>query len=128
MSLSSTIAHDGAAPARGFSLRGIGLVVAGFALGVALGFVIGNDRIAAESTPIAAAPATGLPHDAFVRLNTTDLPNLAPATSAPAAAPAVTAPIGPQSGLNADFLYWNVGSFEYLVPAVRYFEPSSGPR
>lgn len=36
MSLLSTIAHEGVAPARGFSFKGIGIMAAGLALGVGL--------------------------------------------------------------------------------------------
>ncbi|MFV1963644.1 MAG: hypothetical protein ACC658_17695 [Acidimicrobiia bacterium] len=117
MSLFSTIAHDGATPTRGFSLKGIGMMMAGLAIGVAIGFVIINSRTAVEPSATATAPATGLAPDAFLRLNTTDLENLAPAASA-AATEART--------LDANVPWWNTESFKNL--AARYSEQPTGPR
>ncbi len=146
MSLFSTIAHDGAAPARGFSLKGIGMMAAGLALGVTVGFVIGTNGTAAEPSVTPAATVTGLAYDDFVRLNTTDLDGLVPAASAKAIeSPAVVDPFiemnttsfdglvpvaaanGEKSGnASEEFQYWNIASLEY--PAARYSQQSSGPR
>ena len=131
MSLFSTIAHEGAAPARGFSLKGIGMIAAGLALGVAVGFVIGNSGAAAESSATPVATVTGLAHDDFVRLNTTDLDALVPATSAKAIeSPAVVDPfiemnttsfgglvavIESQRVVDPNFLYWNTTALDNLV-------------
>ena len=147
MSLFSTIAHDGAVPARGFSLKGIGMIAAGLALGVAVGFVMGTNGTAAESSVTPAATITGLAYDDFVRLNTTDLDGLVPAASAKAIESQrvvdpnflywnttaldnlvpVAAANGEKSGnVSEEFLYWNIASLEY--PAARYSQQSSGPR
>ncbi len=146
MSLFSTIAHDGAAPARGFSLKGIGMMAAGLALGVAVGFVVGTNGTAAESSVTPAATITGLAYDDFVRLNTTDLDGLVGAAAAKAIeSPAVVDPfirinttdldglVGAaaangetSSNVSGEFLYWNIASLEY--PAARYSQQSSGPR
>ncbi|MEA1902390.1 MAG: hypothetical protein U9N56_02570 [Actinomycetota bacterium] len=147
MSLFSTIAHDGAAPTRGFSPKAIGMMVAALALGVALGFVIGNSRTAAESSATAVAPATGLALDDFVRLNTTDLGNWVPAASAAAiesqavidpfiqmnttdldalVAAASATVIGSQAGVNPDFLSLNTTSYDGLVPAASANGQTSG--
>ena len=142
MSLFSTIAHDGAAPARGFSLKGIGMMAAGLALGVAVGFVIGTNGTAAESSVTPAATVTGLAHDDFVRLNTTDLDALVPAASAKAIeSPAVVDPfiqmnttsfdglvagIESQSVVDPNFLYWNTTALENLVPVAAANGEKSG--
>ena len=146
MSLFSTIAHDGAVPARGFSLKGIGMMAAGLALGVTVGFVIGTNGTAAEPSVTPAATVTGLAYDDFVRLNTTDLDGLVPAASAKAIeSPAVVDPFiemnttsfdglvpvaaanGEKSGnASEEFQYWNIASLEY--PAARHSQQSSGPR
>ncbi len=134
MSLFSTIAHEGAAPARGFSLKGIGMMAAGLALGVAVGFVIGTNGTAAESSVTPAATVTGLAHDDFVRLNTTDLDALVPAASAQAIeSPAVVDPfiqmnttsfdglvagIESQKVVDPNFLYWNTTALENLIPVA----------
>ena len=110
MSLFSTIAHEGAAPARGFSLKGIGMVAAGLALGVAVGFAIVNSRTAAEPSDAAIATATGLAYDDFVRLNSTDLDNLAPAT--------VSAATIQSQAVVDPFIQMNTTSFDGLVPAA----------
>ena len=147
MSLFSTIAHDGAAPARGFSLKGIGMIAAGLALGVAVGFVMGTNGTAAESSVTPAATITGLAYDDFVRLNTTDLDGLVPAASAkaiespvvvdpfiqmnttsfdglvPAAAAAV---IESQRVVDPNFLYWNTTALENLVPVAAANGEKSG--
>jgi hypothetical protein len=123
------------------------MMVAGLALGVALGFIIVNNQTAEESSAAAVAPATGLAQDEFIRLNTTDLENLVPASSTavtqsraavdrfihinttdldglvPAAPAAV---IGSQSAVDSYFLHWNIASLEY--PTARYTEPTRGPR
>ena len=142
MSLFSTIAHDGAAPARGFSLKGIGMMAAGLALGVAVGFVIGNSGTAAESSATPVATVTGLAHDDFVRLNTTDLDGLVPAASAQAIeSPAVVDPfiqmnttsfdglvagIESQRVVDPNFLYWNTTALENLVPVAAANGEKSG--
>jgi hypothetical protein len=110
MSLFSTIAHDGAAPARGFSLKRIGMMAAGLALGVGIGFVIINSRTVAEPSATAKAPATGLAYDDFVRLNTTDLDNLVPAASAAAT--------GAQALGDPTVPWWNTEAFKNLVPGA----------
>ena len=134
MSLFSTIAHDGAAPARGFSLKGIGMMAAGLALGVTVGFVIGTNGTAAEPSATPLATVTGLAYDDFVRLNTTDLDGLVPAASAKAIeSPAVVDPfiemnttsfdglvavIESQKVVDPNFLYWNTTALDNLVPVA----------
>ena len=142
MSLFSTIAHEGAVPARGFSLKGIGMMAAGLALGVAVGFVIGNSGAAAESSATPVATVTGLAYDDFVRLNTTDLDALVPATSAKAIeSPAVVDPfiemnttsfgglvavIESQRVVDPNFLYWNTTALDNLVPVAAANGEKSG--
>ena len=142
MSLFNTIAHDGAAPARGFSLKGIGMMAAGLALGVAVGFVIGTSGTAAESSVTPAATVTGLAYDDFVRLNTTDLDALVPAASAKAIeSPAVVDPfiqmnttsfdglvavIEYQRVVDPNFLYWNTTALDNLVPVAAADGEKSG--
>ena len=125
MSLFSRIAREGAAPARGFSLKWTGMVAAGLALGVAGGFVIVNSRPAAEPFPPVSATATGLAHDDFVRLNTTELETVAPASaglteSAPAVDPFIQINTTALENLVA------TGSLEH--PTARVSEQRSGPR
>ena len=142
MSLFSTIAHESAAPARGFSLKGIGMMAAGLALGVGLGFIIVN-RTAAESSST-AAPATALAHDDFLRLNTTSYDGLVPAASAAALETQVVvdpfiemnttafdglvppAVIGAQNVVDPNFLYWNTDALENLAPAAAANGEKSG--
>jgi hypothetical protein len=140
MSLFSTIAHEGAAPARGFSLKGIGMMAAGLALGVGLGFIIVN-RTAAESSST-AAPATALAHDDFLRLNTTSYDGLVPAASAAAIETQVVvdpfiemnttafdwlaAVIEPHRVVDPNFLYWNTDALDNLVPAAAANGEKSG--
>ena len=147
MSLFSTIAHDGAAPARGFSLKGIGMMAAGLALGVTVGFVIANSGTAAEPSAAAVATVTGLANDDFVRLNATDLDALVPAASAQAIeSPAVVDPfiqmnttdldglVGAaaaavtesQRVVDPNFLYWNTTALENLVPVAAADGETSG--
>ena len=134
MSLFSTIAHEGAAPARGFSLKGIGMMAAGLALGVAVGFVIGNSGTAAEPSATPAATVTGMAHDDFVRINTTDLDALVPATSTQAiesqrvvdpfiemnttSFDGLVAVIESQKVVDPNFLYWNTTALDNLVPVA----------
>ncbi len=118
MSLSNTIAHEGAAPARGFSLKGIGVMAAGLALGVGISFVIINNGTAPESTSTGEQSAAGLAHADFLRLNTTSYDGLVPAASA--------AVVESQAAVDSDFLYWNIGSLEYGVAG--YTEQAGGPR
>ncbi len=147
MSLFSTIAHDGAVPARGFSLKGIGMMAAGLAIGVTIGFVIGNDDTTAESSATPLATVTGLALDDFVRLNTTDLDALVPAVLGQAIeSPAVVDPFiemnttsfdglvpvaavavtESQRVVDANFLYWNTTALENLVPVAAANGETSG--
>ena len=147
MSLFSTIAHDGATPARGFSPKAIGMVAAGLALAVVVGFVATNSRTTAEPSDTPAATVTGLAHDDFVRLNTTDLDALVPAASAKAIeSPAVVDPfiqmnttsfdglvpvaaaavIESQMVVDPNFLYWNTTALENLVPVAAANGETSG--
>ncbi len=109
MSLFSTIAHDGATPARGYSPKAIGMMAAGLTLAVALGFIVANNRTTTESPAAAVAPATGLTQDAFIQLNTTDLDNLAPAAS--------TAVVESQA-VNDSFIQLNTADLDNLAPAA----------
>lgn len=109
MSLLNTIAHEGAVPARGFSPKGIGMMAAGLALGVAIGFGIVNNQSATESSANSAAPATGLAQDEFIRLNTTAYDGMVPAASVPVTeAQAVVDP----------FIEINTTALDALVPAA----------
>lgn len=145
MSLFSTLAHGGAVPAKRFSLKGIGMGAVGIALGITVGLVIANNRTADLPEQTAAA-ATGLAHDDFLRLNTSDLPKLSPVapdaiepqpvvdlfihintTAYDGLVPAApSAAIGVRGAVDPNFLYWNITSLEY--PSARYSEPSNGPR
>jgi len=128
MSLFSAIAHDGVSPTRGLSRKTIGIVVAGLALGVALGFAIVNNPTAAESSAAVVAPSTGLAQDEFIRLNTTDLENLVSASSsAVTESQAAVTPFIQMNTTDLDnlaaaavavdpFIDLNVNSYEGLIP------------
>ena len=75
MSLFSTIAHDGMAPARRFSPKGMRMVAVGLALGVVIGFTV-SSRTAEQSSGMATAAPAGSSHEDFLRLNTTALEGL----------------------------------------------------
>ncbi|MEE8407365.1 MAG: hypothetical protein V3S32_09480 [Acidimicrobiia bacterium] len=109
MSLLSTIAHEGAVPARGFSPKGIGMMAAGLALGVAVGFGIVNNQSATESSASSAASPTGLAQDEFIRLNTTAYDGMVPA--APVVVTEVQAAVNP-------FIEINTTALDALVPAA----------
>ena len=117
MSLFSTIAHDGATPARGFSPKRVGIAAVGIALGITVGFAIATNRTADLPQQTTAA-ATGLAYEDFYRLNTTDLDGLVPAVAA-----AVTES---QGMANPNFWYLNTTALEY--PAAKHAEQPSGPR
>ncbi len=132
MSLLSTIAHEGAVPARGFSPKGIGMMAAGLALGVAVGFGIVNSQSATESSSNSAAPPAGLAQDEFIRLNTTAYDGLVPA--APVAVTKAQAAVNPFIEINTTaldalvpaasaavidpFIHLNTTSYDGLVPTV----------
>ncbi len=145
MSLLNTIAHEGAAPTRGFSLKGIGIMAAGLALGVGLGFAIVNNGTAEDSSSKAVASANGLAHADFLRLNTTSYDGLVPAASVAATqaqavdpfvemnttsydglVPAASVAATQASTVSEEFLNWNIGSLEY--PAARHSKQAGGPR
>lgn len=117
MSLSSTIAHDGIAPARHFSPRGMRMMAVGFALVIAAGFVVINSPKAEESSGTETATAAGLAYEDFLRLNTTALDGLGPVAPA--------AETKPQSETDR-LIYMNTTALDYLPH--RSLEPSSGPR
>ena len=106
MSLTNTVASEGMPEARWFSLKGIGILVAGLALGAAIGLAIAN-----TSTTIDApeASVTGMAFDDFIRLNTTAYDGLAPVVSAVVVEPRAVDP---------GFFEMNVGSFDGLAPAA----------
>ena len=145
MSLLSTIAHEGAVPARGFSPKGIGIMAAGLALGVGLGLTIVNNGTTDESSGTAVASANGLAHENFLRLNTTSYDGVVPAASVAATqaqavdpfiqmnvdsygglVPAASVAATQASTVSEEFLNWNIASLEY--PAARYSEQARGPR
>jgi hypothetical protein len=103
MSLMSTIAHDRAPQARGFSFKGIGLMVAGVVLGAAVGIAIVNVPTATEAP---AASTTGMALDDFIRLNTTSYEGIASAAA-----------VEPQAVSQA-FLDMNIASYEGYASAV----------
>ena len=105
MSLFSTIAYDGVPQARGFSLKGIGILVAGLVLGTVVGLTIANNPTTVDA-PRASDTAMAL--DDFIRLNTTSYEGLVPAGS--------VAAITPQRVGDA-FLDMNITSYEGLAPA-----------
>ena len=146
MSLFSTIAHDGATPARGFSPKRVGIAAVGIALGITVGFVIATNRTADLPQQTTAA-VNGLAYEDFYRLNTTDLDGLVPAVAAAVTesqgivdpfvrlnttdldglVPAVAAAVTESQGMaNPNFWYLNTTALEY--PAAKHAEQPSGPR
>ena len=106
MSLTSTIAYETTQQARGFSFRGIGLMVAALIIGAAVGITIANNPTATEAP---AVPDTGMALDDFIRLNTTSYEGLVPVS----AAAAVEA-----QGVGDAFIDMNVTSYEGFAPAA----------
>lgn len=120
-----------------FSLKGIGILLAGVVLGATIGLVVASNS-AATDAPEVSVP--GMAFDDFIRLNTTSFNGLAPVVSAGVVesvsvdpgfleinttsfnglAPAVSAAVDP------GFLERNIASLEY--PARDRAEPSSGLR
>lgn len=143
MSLFSSIAHPGTAETRGFPLRGMAAIAMALVVGAAVGIAIDRDG-ASDTSEASVVVSTQLPHDEFIRLNTTDMDHLSPAATASAVefAPTVDpflywnttaldylvpAQANPaQSQVSDEFLRWNVDSLEYA--GVKYSEPASGPR
>lgn len=124
MSLFSTIAHDGPVPARGLPKR-MWMMAAGLLLTVTVGFVIVNST-AAEPEDTATATNARLSHEEFIRINTTALDALAPATAAVKS-----------EDLADPFIYINTTVLDGLAPAagaietgsaLGYSEQSNGPR
>lgn len=145
MSLFSSIAHLGTTKARGIPLKNL----AAFALALALGAAIGAavvDGGESDASEVSAAAATGLSHDEFIRLNTTDMDHLPPSASVNVVEPqpmvdpfiywnttaldnlVPAAPTGTADSGNVseEFLRWNVDSLQY--PARKYIEQPNGPR
>ena len=139
MSLFSTIAHPDVPETRRLSLRGVGMVAAGVALGIAIGFFIADSRSADLSEQVAAISTSS----EFFRLNTSEMPHWSPA------APAVVVPaqhadwfdninttaydgLVPGEGTaragepSETFLELNIGSLEYAGPG--YAERPGNPR
>lgn len=108
MSLFSTIAHPGAAETRRFSMKNVAVGAAAVVLGVVIGLAVAADRQTTSQAEAAQTAQVGLSHDAFVRLNTTDLEYPSLAASASMAKPAVA--VDP-------FLYWNTTALDALAPA-----------
>lgn len=94
----------------------------------------------AQQAAPAVAPSVA-PVDHFTRINTIDLENLASAATVPTVdqhfldwniatfegmAPIETPGVEPATGGGYDFMYWNVGSLEWPLPA--YSQSAIGPR
>jgi hypothetical protein len=92
--------------ARWFSLKGIGILVAGLALGAAIGLAIANTSTTIDAPEVSV---TGMALDDFIRLNTTAYDGLAPVVSAVVVEPRAVDP---------GFFEVNVGSFNGLAPEV----------
>jgi hypothetical protein len=106
MSLTTnTIAYEGPR-ARGISVRGIGILVAGLVLGSVIGLAIATSS---TTTDAPEASVTGMALDDFIRLNTTSLNGLAPVASA-----AVVESVSVDPG----FLEINTTSFNGLAPVA----------
>ena len=106
MSLTTnTIAYEGPR-ARGISVRGVAILVAGLVLGAVVGLAIATSS---SSTVAPEAVVTGMALDDFIRLNTTSFNGLAPVASA-AVAPSVSVDPG--------FLEINTTAFNGLAPVV----------
>lgn len=144
MSLFNTIAHPGTATARRLSIVGVGIAAVGLMLGVVGGLLIPSTSPSTDMADAAQVSRTGLAHDEFLRLNTTDLDHLSPTVPARVVESQTVDPflywnitaldglVPPASdGDNADmvteqFLEWNITSLEY--PISSYTQPSNGPR
>jgi len=129
MSLTTnTIAYEGPR-ARGISVRGIGILVAGLVLGSVIGLAIATSS---TTTDAPEAAVTGMALDDFIRLNTTSFNGLAPVASAAVVEPVSVDPgfleinttsfdgLGPVAANVVDprFLWMNVGSFNGLGPVT----------
>jgi hypothetical protein len=114
MSLTSTVAYEDIPKARGFSVKGLGILVAGLVLGASIGLAIASFTSATDAPEVSV---TVMDLDDFIRLNTTSLDGIAPAGSAVVVEPRAVDP---------HFLEANVGSLEYQ--GLSYTEPSSGLR
>jgi hypothetical protein len=144
MSLFSSIAHPGTAKTRGFPLRGMAVIAMALVVGAAVGAAVDGGG-ASDTSEASVVVSTRLPHDEFIRLNTTDMDHLSPAATASAveSAPSVdpflywntialdnlvpSAKADPaESQLSDEFLRWNIDSLEYAE--AKYSEPVSGPR
>ena len=132
MSLFSTIAHDSPVSARRLPKR-MWMMVAGLVVTATVGVVIVN-RTAAEPEDAATATNARLSHDEFIRINTTALDALIPATKA-----------DKSEDVTDPFIYINTSALDGLAPAagasetrgetdgrvpnaLEYAEQSNGPR
>jgi len=118
MSLTNTVAYEGMPKARGFSVKGIAILVAGLVLGAAIGFAIANftsTTDAPTASAVVVEPRAVDPH--FWEANVESFEGLAPAASAVVVEPRAVDP---------HFWEANVGPLEY--PGLSYTEPSNGPR
>ncbi len=118
MSLSNTITYPGAATGRRSWIRGGLMVAAGVVLGIAIGLAIPTGGSAADSAQTVATSHTGLSHEQFVRLNTTDLVSPAAAASVVAVEPPAT--VDP-------FIYQNVTALDELAAAMGRSAPAVDP-
>ena len=113
MSLFSTIAYEGMAPARRFSPKGMKMVAVGLALGVAIGFTV-YSRTAEQSSGMATTARAGSSNEGLLRLNTAleglSLPGPIDTPGVQVAPAAVTEP---QSGVDR-FIYLNTTALDYL--------------
>jgi hypothetical protein len=114
MSLTSTVAYEDIPKARGFSVKGLGILVAGLVLGASIGLAIASFTSATDAPEVSV---TVMDLDDFIRLNTTSLEGIAPAGSAVVVEPRAADP---------HFLEMNIGSLGY--PATGYTEPLGGIR
>ena len=105
MSLTNTIAYEGPR-AKGISVKGIGILVAGLVLGAALGLVVASSSTTTDAPEVSV---TGMALDDLIRLNTTSFNGLAPVASA-----AVVESVSVDPG----FLEINTTSFNGLAPVV----------
>jgi hypothetical protein len=134
MSLTNTIAYEGPR-ARGVSVKGMGILVAGLVLGAVIGLATATSS---TTTDEPEASVTGMALDDFIRLNTTSLNGLAPAGVVESVAvdpgfvemnttsfDGLVRVASPQT-VNPSFLEMNIGFLEY--PTGGYAEPSNGFR
>ena len=137
MSLTTnTIAYEGPR-ARGISVKGVAILVAGLVLGAVVGLAIATSS---TTTDAPEAVVTGMALDDFIRLNTTAFNGLAPVGSTAVVESVAVDPgfldinvgsfngLAPAASVAVDpwFLEMNIGSLEYQ--AGGYTEPSSGIR